>query len=119
MRDTSLQGGQRMYKGPERDGIQSSTIVPYWICEIAAHGVDEDLVVVEFENYVGKPPVALSLQAFTVARGSSRCWRGRIEGFLDDLWDLHARCKRETAAWVLSARVRTVIGGTHRRRCER
>lgn len=65
-----------MSEGPDRDGIQGSAIVPYWTCEITPHGVDEDLVVVELEDDVGKPPVALSLQALTVARGSSLCRGG-------------------------------------------
>lgn len=56
--------------------VQCGTVVPYWICEIAAHGVHEDLVVVEFEDDVGKPKVALSLEAFAVAGGPSWCWGG-------------------------------------------
>lgn len=69
-------GGQSEFDRPEREGVQCSTVVPYWVCEIAAHGVYEDLVVVEFEYDVREPPVALSLEAFAVAGVSSRCWGG-------------------------------------------
>lgn len=74
MRDTSLWdwssvGCSRTLK----DDIQCGTIIPYWICKIAAHGVYEDLIVVELEDDVGKPPVPLSLEAFTVTGGSPRC----------------------------------------------
>ena len=76
VRETSLQGWTSVGdQGRQTERVQCGTVVPYWIGEIAAHGVDEDLVVVEFEDDVGKPPVALSLVAFAIAGGSSWCRR--------------------------------------------
>lgn len=112
---------QTVCKDGGTDSIQCGPIVPYWSWEIAAHGVHEDLVVVELEDDIGKPPVPLPLEAFTVAGGPPWCLGRGIECLLDHLWDLHARGKREAAACdrCRSVSTRGVVGrGTHRRRCE-
>lgn len=83
---------QREWQANEHN-IQVSTVVPHWIGQIPAHRINEDLVLVELEDDVGQPPVPLPLQTLAIAGRAPPCgvWR-RLECFLDDFWDLHARC---------------------------
>ena len=51
----------------ETNDAQISPVVPLWLGEISAEGLDEDLVFVELEDDVGEPPVLLALDTVTVA----------------------------------------------------
>jgi len=46
---------------------QDCTIVPYRVCEISTHCVDQDLVIIELENDIRKPPVSLPMETVPVA----------------------------------------------------
>lgn len=78
---------------------QDCTVVPHWIGEVATHRIDEDLVVVELEDDVGEPPVALSQEA--VPNGCGSPWWGNcgVQSLLDYLWHWNAALEGETTAW--------------------
>ncbi len=62
------------YSRADEHDLQVGAVVPNRIGEIPAERIDQDLVLVEFQDDVGKPPVTPALHALPI-RG--RCaWRG-------------------------------------------
>jgi hypothetical protein len=74
--------------------IQISPVVPHGIGQISPHRINKDFVLVELEDDVWQPPVALPLQALAIAgRPSPGGGRRRLERPLDHLGNLHSGCK--------------------------
>lgn len=74
-----------------RVGAQISHVVPDRMSEITGEGVDQDLVLIKFEDDVRKPPVSFALDVFAVGRGLTGRWIG-LESPLDDVGNLDGRC---------------------------
>jgi hypothetical protein len=57
-----------MKRPPKRrdNDSQIGTIVPNWIGEVSGEGVDQNLILVEFQDYVRKPPVTPALHALAI-----------------------------------------------------
>ena len=77
---------------------QVGAIVPNGIEEISAKGINQDLVLVELQYDVRKPPVTPALHALAI-RGRSTWWRAGIKGLLDDVRDANGWGKHEATPW--------------------
>lgn len=73
---------------------QDCPVVPLRFRQVSAHGVDQDLVFVELEDDVGKPPGPLALYAVASAHRATGGRRG-LERSLNDVGDLYAGRQRE------------------------
>lgn len=75
---------------------QMSPIVPDWTGEVAVHCIDEDFVLVEFQNDIRE--ISFALHAFAVVHRFPG-GRSGVEGFLDGFGYRDIGGKRQSASW--------------------
>jgi hypothetical protein len=75
VRETSLLGhvSKMRHSRAEGHGSQIRAVVPNRIGEISGERINQDLVLIEFEDDVGKPPVTPTLHALAI-RGRRPWW---------------------------------------------
>jgi len=101
VRETSLLSIQKSVGRPrpiKMSDAQISPVVPHRVGQVSPQGVNQNLVLIEFEDDVGQPPIALALKAFSIACRSAR-GSTRFECLADGVGDLGAWRESEPATY--------------------